>query len=281
MRTPNLIEACVSACAAFEEAMSRFLGLVFASSPKSGEALDDRWRAVVTLTYAMLDTGNGILAVARDTTSSSGITMLGRALLEQSVNLAYLCVCDAAEHDNYAAHSLAKAYAEMDRSIGGPTSGIRVARRGRPEPHDLPADVQAAVSRFSGRNGKVRDWTNRTVPQRIELIAERTAAVVGRRFTLAYAVLYGAGSEALHGTMFGVIHGLSHDPWAQQLSNSEVPAVRLEKETSALIHLVSTVASLVDVLARSLDTDAARSAQDLTAKAAWRSARVSGGFRDH
>jgi hypothetical protein len=185
----------------FHRVSGRTAVVLTATQALTQSALSTRGLGLAHLLAGLAGTAGAILKVAAHPAWVDESYMLGRAFLERSINAAYLAVCEDEAYSGFVEHALARRYRDEDRSVtlSGRTTTIK---RIRP-PGTTPPEIDAAIARFTSRKGRTLDWTKLSLEQRASTVAEAVPSV---QEVLALAILgiYGKGSEALHGTMFGL-----------------------------------------------------------------------------
>jgi len=115
-------------------------------------------------------------------------------------------------------HALQKAARDLEResSIGGSKFGVRYTGI----PDELPVEVQSALNEYTSRKGtEIRDWSGKSVDERIEAVGEVLGEDLAMGFQFPLLMFYRHGSELVHGTLFGALWSLG---WGQP-RNDDLP----------------------------------------------------------
>lgn len=131
--------------------------------------------------------------------------MLARSLLEKLINYMYLLVCDEKEYKRYLAYTKQKGYRVLDRSFTVGEQKVALRWTGSINLDDYP-EVKDAVNEFTSPKGKAaksRMWTSVSLADRLATIRDR-ASIKIEVLMLSILGVYDDGSEALHGSLYGV-----------------------------------------------------------------------------
>lgn len=139
--------------------------------------------------------------------------ILARALVERSINFAYLAICGDQEFNEWVDHSRQKSIRLLDQRQ---KAGSVEFRLGIEPPLDLSQspDLVELLQRFTSKSGKEKTrWTQLSLNRRLGEI-ESTFADANRIVAIllqALTIVYDIGSEAQHGTLLGVEYGIVND----------------------------------------------------------------------
>lgn len=121
---------------------------------------------------------------------------IARAIIETSINAAFILASGDTIARRAIEHSVVKGYKRNDKNVGG----ISLKRKLFDV---LPEDLEILLNEFSNKKGYIKDWTDTKVPGRIEKIHE----VFGQRLTsllsASYISVYSDASEMIHGSLAG------------------------------------------------------------------------------
>lgn len=159
-----------------------------------GEELKSVILAISQTAYTIANlTPNGLL---------NECVMLGRGLLERSINFAYLLVCSTDEFERYHNYTVQKSYRRLNRSVTAGEKTIEIGYQSEIGPEDIP-ELAEALDMFTSKRGReITRWTQNGLGKRIEVIGDKSS-VSAEPFMLCWLSIYEDASEALHGTFYG------------------------------------------------------------------------------
>ena len=128
--------------------------------------------------------------------SKSECLFIARAIIETSINAAFILATGDAIARRAVEHSVVKGYKRNDRNVGGFSLKRKLF-------DVVPQDLEKLLNEFSNKKGYIKDWTDTKVPERIEKIRE----VFGQKLTsllfASYISVYSDASEMIHGSLAG------------------------------------------------------------------------------
>lgn len=92
---------------------------------------------------------------------------------------------------------------EQDVRLG--SSRFRFSFEGRPDADKVP-ELQEAIDEFSTINGKAKEWTEKTLDQRIAAVGNALGMSIQSDLDMARLMIYRQASEALHGTLYSTLY---------------------------------------------------------------------------
>ena len=200
LRTP---EAFKSACSLFRRVSGRIALVLTETYALKDTCLGERGYGIAHLLNALGGTCGGILKVGDHPAFVEQSFMLGRAALEQAINVAYVALGDESVHEDLVKHAMQRKYRQMSQSAGKGDQQVRLEHTGRPEDLSDHPELREAVEQFTSNRERPKNWPGKSVEQRIEAIAEHLSERKITILLLAKMSIYGRASEALHGSLAG------------------------------------------------------------------------------
>ena len=209
------------------------------------------WTAICPLLYSILDSADSFRHLVRHNKVRDGY-VVARTIYETVVNVCFLLASDSEIAERAWRHAKQKAVRDLDRTIEVGDQAITIRWSGADEIGADP-DVQQLLSEFTSSKGReVRDWTQESVPQRIDVVRKR----FGRRLSngLVFGlILYRHSSEVAHGTLFGALFALGAlEPLGPPRSDSELVQRGRDHCVRLLLLLDVSLNSLVEITASML-----------------------------
>lgn len=172
--------------------------------------LEERSASLVALLLGVKTTSEAVITLLEAGLINEAL-MLARPLLERATIFSFLTCCSDNEYEQYVSYSRQKAIRMLDRQVraGRLEYALKYSRseeiRARPEHARL-------VEMFTGpKGGEKTRWTSKSLADMIGEISEQSRA--GKLSALVYLALFERASEALHGTLYGVMaHSGFWDP---------------------------------------------------------------------
>lgn len=205
-------------CVRFSQYLNVEMGLLKAAT---GFELSERAEEIKAVILAICQTAWSIAKLSQDDMLNE-CKMLGRALLERSINFVYLLVCEEEEFDRYRNYTIQKAYRRLDRSVTAGQHTFKMTYEGMVDPSEVP-ELEEALDMFTSKRGReITRWTQNGLGDRIEVIDEKSSVSVVP-FVLCWHSIYEDASEALHGTMYGcTFHTSAYEPGVSHTDESEL-----------------------------------------------------------
>jgi len=130
--------------------------------------------------------------------------IIARALVERTINLAYLAFCPEEEFQRWIEYSQQKEFRLLNRHQ---KAGNMEFHLGIELPPDIAPDLERLVENFTGRSGRENTrWSKLTMNERlgaVETFFDGAPTLVARLLQALTAV-YAEGAEGQHGTPLGV-----------------------------------------------------------------------------
>lgn len=195
-------------CVRFSRFLNVEMGLLKAAT---GFELSERAEEIKAVILAICQTAWCITKLS-ESDMLNECKMLGRALLERSVNFVYLLVCDEKEFRRYRNYTIQKAHRRLERSVTAGKHTISMKYEGVADPSEVPG-LKKALDMFTSKRGReITRWTQNGLGERIEVIDEKSS-VSALPFLMCWHSIYEDASEALHGTFYGcTFHTSAYEP---------------------------------------------------------------------
>jgi len=132
--------------------------------------------------------------------------VLGRALVERAINYCFLLSCDQEDYLKWVRHSRQKAFRLLERSRRAGEASFRFGINHIPDPSEVPG-LEEDLRLFTSKKGReISRWTRLSLEDRVKLTEDRTPNFGKQALWLlaGLAAVYDIGSEAVHGTLYGV-----------------------------------------------------------------------------
>jgi hypothetical protein len=128
---------------------------------------------------------------------------VARSAVETLINAGYVLAGGESLAEKAIRHAQQKSYRDLDRTFGRDEYTFRIAASEMPEVN-RHTELKKALDEFTSAQGREKNWTDDSVPMRIEKIGQVLGVVPASDFLGAYALVYADGSEIIHGSLFGI-----------------------------------------------------------------------------
>jgi hypothetical protein len=211
---------------------------------------------VAHLLSGLAGTCGGVLKVGDHPAFVDEAYMLGRAVVERSVNVSYLSICDAHAYDGLLQHAQQRAYRDTERSAG--IGDMRYTIRNQSRPKDLSdyPELELSLARFTSRKNRPKNWTDLTLDERINAIGRAVPHASANIFVIAELAIYSKASEALHGSLAGVLQFGDPEFSFDDARRDYTWEKRTEELTTLFLMLARVMESLLRVLAHATESAA-------------------------
>jgi hypothetical protein len=139
---------------------------------------------------------------------------IARSAVETLINAAYVLAGAESVADKAIRHAQQKFHRDLNKFIGRGEYKLDIAGSPLPAIQDQ-TDLKKALEEFTTARGREKNWTDDSVPMRIERIGQTLGIVPASGLLGAYALIYGDASEIIHGSLFGIqlfYHGRAKSP---------------------------------------------------------------------
>lgn len=165
--------------------------------------LNGRSSALVPLLMGIGNTAEGVSILA-GSGHTNEMYMVGRALVERTVTMCYLLVCDDDEYERYDKYTRQKAYRVLDQqiSVGAHTARVYYTGKDEIDVSSIPG-LKEALDEYTSRRGRaVTRWSKVSLSDQVDVIGQRSKLNTGV-LLMCLLSIYDRGSEALHATLYG------------------------------------------------------------------------------
>jgi len=181
--------------------------------------------------------------------------VVARCALETITNAAFICVGGAPTSDKMLRYYYQRKLRDRNREIN--VAGITASIRAFPEiePDDHP-ELKNYMDEFTSKKGReIESWTSESMSQKIETICEKYKTREVSMFVVSHFLIYAQASEALHGTLVGVLYALGHDPFSPEKERDREKIERnwYAQITSIIIALTGCARALNHIIADEFD----------------------------
>ena len=139
---------------------------------------------------------------------------IARSAVETLVNAAYVLAGGESVAEKAVRHTQQKFHRDLNRSVGRGEYKLQITAWPMPSIQDRE-DLKKAIEEFTNARGREKNWTDDSVPMRIEKIGQKLGVIPASGLLGAYALIYGDASEIVHGSLFGIqlfYHGRTKPP---------------------------------------------------------------------
>ncbi len=134
--------------------------------------------------------------------------IISRAVVESMVNCCFVLAGGRPVAETAFRHASQKSYRDFVRESRIGTHAIKMPTSRILDPEKVPG-LKEILSEFSTKGGKEKgQWTDKTVPQRIEFVEQKLGETPAKRLHAAYFAIYRHSSEIMHGSFFGAAYFL-------------------------------------------------------------------------
>jgi hypothetical protein len=164
---------------------------------------DDVGLAVSQIITSVSSSVNTILLLASLDSKemvAKDLLLIARSVIEGCINSIYIMSQGSLVAKSALEHSVVKGFRNTDRVAGKGKHQIKLKQLPIIHPNE---DLTEILEKFTSKKGKYKNWTDLSVPQRIEAIEP----VFGRKCAVglasAYLIIYSDASEIVHGSVAG------------------------------------------------------------------------------
>lgn len=125
---------------------------------------------------------------------------LARSIIEGCINAVFIMTKGETVAKDALEHSVYKGFKNTDRTIGKGGHKVGVKRIPTIEPQE---DLKLLIEKFTTKKGRAKNWTELSVPQRIEAIEPVFGRKCATSLSMAYLMVYSDASEIIHGSVTG------------------------------------------------------------------------------
>lgn len=139
---------------------------------------------------------------------------VARSAVETLVNATYVLAGREPIADKALRHAQQKLYRDLNKEVGRGEFKLQITASPLPD-IDGHAELKKALKEFTTARGREKNWTDDSMPMRIEKIGQALGVVPASGLLGAYALIYGDASEIIHGSLYGIqlfYHGRTKPP---------------------------------------------------------------------
>lgn len=123
-----------------------------------------------------------------------------RSVIEGCINATFIMAQGKNVANDALDHTVFKGFRNTDRSAGKGAHKVSLHRIPKIEPHD---DLSELIEKFTNKKGRAKNWTDLSVPQRIECIEPVFGRTCATSLSMAYLMVYSDASEIIHSSVTG------------------------------------------------------------------------------
>lgn len=162
---------------------------------------------IQVVTPTSLAVGGSVKSIMKLTSIPSGSARdcypIARSVMEAMINACYVLACGTDVAEQAIRHTKQKYHRDMDRTFVSGEYSLRQRAVGI-EDKNLSFDLAAAILEFTSKKGGEKNWTEKSVTERIFVVGDKLSDVVAYELLGAYAIVYGDASEITHGSLYGI-----------------------------------------------------------------------------
>lgn len=125
---------------------------------------------------------------------------IARSIIEGCINVSFIMAKGGTIANDALEHSIFKGFRNTDRSTGKGGHKVGVKRIPTIEPQE---NLKLLIEKFTTTKGRSKNWTELSVPQRIECIEPVFGRNCAASLSMAYLMVYSDASEIIHGSVTG------------------------------------------------------------------------------
>jgi hypothetical protein len=140
---------------------------------------------------------------------------IARSAVETLINATYVLAVGETVAEKAIRHAEQKFYRDANRSVGQGDYRLQITASAWRELGEDHAQLKEALQEFTSARGREKNWTDDSVPLRIEAVGQRLGVIPASGLLGAYALVYGDASEIIHGSLYGIqffYHGRDKSP---------------------------------------------------------------------
>ncbi|WP_338426772.1 DUF5677 domain-containing protein [Sphingopyxis kveilinensis] len=209
-------------------------------------------RTILTMIHMVGISGHSILKLTDEVALSARDAFpIARSIIEGSINV---CFIMAGGHEIAARavrHAEVKAYRDLQRDWEVGATRITLGYSGQLLPEEV-ARLNSMLAEFTTKNGREKDWTDKTLKQRLDVIAETFSGSAMVSLNVAAFNIYRHASEIVHGTYFSAAYfwGLTLPGRGVPRTSDEFRLTILDHQFSILVSAIFAYAGLVECFAK-------------------------------
>lgn len=167
--------------------------------------------------------------------SSKDCLPIARAVIEGCINITFIMSKGSSAAEDAVAHSITRGYKKTDISAGSGRHKLSLQRIPQVKRTDYLTSI---LERFTSKKGRSKNWTDFSVPQRINFIESVFGNKCASGFNAAYLMIYGDASEIVHGSLAGAQIGNGTIPFGKPPKDfTDDNSIQKEHVKSALISI--------------------------------------------
>ena len=168
---------------------------------------------------------------------------ISRSVIECCINISYILSVGSDATENAIDHAITKGYRKLDASAGTGKHKISVKSSRQIE---VDETLNEKLIKFSTKKGYQKDWTELSVPKRIEKIESTFGHKHATTLNGAYLMTYSDASEVVHGSYFGALLSSGMQPFGKP--PKELSEFTLAQERNMESSLLSSFLALHGML---------------------------------
>lgn len=159
--------------------------------------------AVLQILAALKASTNSILLLASqdaEAMMSKDSLPIARSIVEGCINATFIMALGKDVAKSALEHTVVKGFKNTDRTAGKGSHKMSLQRIPRIQPDESLSEL---IDKFTSKKGRAKNWTDLSVPQRIEKIEPIFGRKCAAGLTTAYLMIYSDASEIVHGSVAG------------------------------------------------------------------------------
>jgi hypothetical protein len=208
-------------------------------------------RTILTMIHMVGISGHSILKLTDEVALCVRDAFpIARGVIEGVINICFIMAGGPEVAAKAVRHAEVKAYRDLTRTWEAGGARIELGHSGQPSPEEV-ARLELMMLEFTTKNGRARDWTDKTLAQRLNVIAEAFPNTAMISLNASAFNIYSHASEIIHGSYFSAMHfwGVTLPGRGAPKSSDEFRLTIIDHQFSVLMTTIFAYAGLVECFA--------------------------------
>ena len=208
-------------------------------------------RTILTMIHMVGISGHSILKLTDEVALCVRDAFpIARGVIEGVINICFIMAGGPEVAAKAVRHAEVKAYRDLTRTWEAGGARMELGHSGQPSPEEV-ARLELMMLEFTTKNGRARDWTDKTLAQRLNAIAEAFPNTAMISLNASAFNIYSHASEIIHGSYFSAMYfwGVTLPGRGAPKSSDEFRLTIIDHQFSVLMTTIFAYAGLVECFA--------------------------------